>query len=100
MLPFSHVRLAIDALGAANYAEPRRIDADDKVIGRVARRLGAHGDSGERQVLFARLAVHELIAQPELLAPSRGRDLAALLDGNHRSLFAFAVGRLTKDAQT
>jgi hypothetical protein len=50
--------------------------------------------------LFARLAVHELIAQPELLAPSSSQDLAALLDGNHRSLFAFAVGRLTKASRT
>jgi hypothetical protein len=78
----------------------RRIDAGDDVIGAVARRLGAHGDKGDRQFLFARLAVHELIAQPELLTPSRSEALAALLDGNHSSLFAFAVGRLTKASRT
>jgi energy-coupling factor transporter ATP-binding protein EcfA2 len=78
----------------------QRIDADDEAIGAVAQRLGAHGDWGDRHFLFARLAVHELIAQPELLAPSSRRDLAALLEGNHRSLFAFAVGRLTRGART
>ena len=45
--------------------------------------------------MFARLAVHELIAHPELLTPSSGEPLASLLDGNYRSLFASAVRRLT-----
>jgi hypothetical protein len=76
------------------------IDADDDVIGAVAGRLGAHGDQGDRQFLFARLAVHELIARPGLLVPSSRRDLATLMDGNHRSLFAFAIGRLAQASRT
>jgi energy-coupling factor transporter ATP-binding protein EcfA2 len=102
------IRISRDPLAIETYARQRlldarrtqRIDADNEVIEAVARRLGGHGDRGDRQFLFARLAVHELIAQPGLLAPSSRRDLTVLLDGNHRSLFAFAVGRLTKASRT
>jgi hypothetical protein len=102
------IRVPRDPVAIETYVRQRlldarrmqRIDTDDNVIDAVARRLGAHGDSGDRQFLFARLAVHELIAQPELLAPSSSRDLANLLEGNHRSLFAFAVGRLTRASGT
>jgi hypothetical protein len=107
-LPPEIVRLSHDPVAIETYVRQRlldarrtqRIDADDDVIGAVARRLGAHGGRGDRQFLFARLAVHELIAQPELLAPSSSRDLAALLEGNHSSLFAFAVSRLTRASRT
>lgn len=102
--PPDTVRVSRDPAAIENYVRQRlfdarrtqRIDVDDHVIDAVAEQLGAHGDRGDRQFLFARLAVHELLAQPELLAPASSRELAALLDGNHRSLFAFAVTRLTK----
>jgi hypothetical protein len=102
------IRVPRDPVAIETYVRQRlldarrtqRIDADDNVIDAVAQRLGAHGDRGDRQFLFARLAVHELIAQPRLLAPSSSQDLAAIVDGNHRSLFAFAVGRLTKASRT
>lgn len=106
--PTDTVWVSHDPAAIENYVRQRlldarrtqRIDVDDNVIGAVAEQLGAHGDRGDRQFLFARLAVHELIAQPGLLAPSSSRELAALLDGNHRSLFAFAVTRLTKASRT
>ena len=106
--PIDVIRLSHDPAAIETYVRQRlldarhtqRIDADDDVIGAVARRLGAHGDWGDRQFLFARLAVHELIAQPGLLTASSSRCLAALLDGNHRSLFVFAVDRLTKASRT
>jgi hypothetical protein len=102
--PIDIIRVLRDPVAIEAYVRQRlldardkqRIDADDDVIGAVARSLGAYGDRGDRQFLFARLAVHELIAQPGLLAPTSRRDLATLLEGKHRSLFAFAVGRLTK----
>jgi energy-coupling factor transporter ATP-binding protein EcfA2 len=102
--PADVIRVAYDQVAIETYVRQRlldarrtqRIDVGDNEIDTVVRHLGAHGERGDRQFLFARLAVHELIAQPGLLAPSSQRDLAALLDGDHRSLFAFAVGRLTK----
>ena len=106
--PTDVIRVPHDPVAIETYVRQRlldarrtqRIDADDNVIDAVAQRLGAHGDRADRQFLFARLAVHELIAQPELLAPSKSQILAALLEGNHRSLFASAVGRLTKASRT
>ena len=106
--PTDVIRVPHDPVAIETYARQRlldarrarRIDADDNVIDAVARRLGAHGDNRDRQFLFARLAVHELIAQPGLLAPASSQNLAGLLGGNHRSLFAFAVGRLTKASRT
>src|SRR5262249_13057792 len=46
-----------------------------------------------QEFLYARLAVHEIIARPDLL--SRPDELAELLTGTHRDLFAAAVARLT-----
>jgi hypothetical protein len=102
--PADTIRLSHDPIAIETYVHQRlrdargmqRIDADDDVIDAVARRIGTHGDEGERQFLFARLAVHELITKPELLTPSNQRELNMLLEGNHRSLFDFVVGRLTK----
>jgi hypothetical protein len=102
------IRLPRDPVAIETYVrrqllaarDARRIDAHDDVIDEVAQRLGAHGDNGDRQFLFARLAVHEMVTQPELLLPSGRRELATVLDGDHRSLFAFAVGRLTKASRT
>jgi hypothetical protein len=95
------IRVARDAAAIETYVRQRlydarhrqQIDADDDVIGAVARRLA---DQDDRQFLFARLAVHELIARPELLTASGSQVLAALLDGDFRSLFAAAVRHLTE----
>jgi WD40 repeat protein len=48
-----------------------------------------------REFLFARLAVHEFIAQPTLLTHARRAERDALLAGSHRDLFTHAVARLT-----
>lgn len=48
-----------------------------------------------RQFLYARLAVHELLARPELTQPQWRHELQALLAHDHRRLFAQAVARLT-----
>ena len=55
----------------------------------------------DREFLYARLAVHELLATSTLLTdPARAGDLAALLARDHRELFRHAVDRLaTKDAR-
>ena len=97
------IRIDHDPVAIATYVRQRlsearraqRIDVGDDVIGAVARRLGAEDGRAGREFLFARLAVHELIAHPELLASSGSQALTSLLEGNHRSLFASAIGRLT-----
>jgi hypothetical protein len=94
------IRVARDAGAIETYVHQRLSDArlrqqiggSDDVISVVARRLGAQGT---QQFLFARLAVHELIARPELVAPSNKQALDVLLNGDLRSLFASALRRLT-----
>jgi WD40 repeat protein len=53
----------------------------------------------DRQFLFARLAVHEILARPDILARERRAELDTLLYGDHRTLFAAAVVRLAGQAQ-
>lgn len=50
--------------------------------------------SRDREFLFARLAVHEILANPQLL--SDRWTLNVLLDGNHRTIFASSVDRLKR----
>lgn len=64
---------------------------DDRLLQDVAVLIAGR----QRHFLFARLAVYELIARPELFVPDRRRDLEGLLNGDHRDLFAAAVGRLS-----
>ncbi|WP_203755562.1 WD40 repeat domain-containing protein [Actinoplanes cyaneus] len=87
------------------------VERDDAAVGRyVSRRLTAALGSGqepliaaltfgvqvrEQEFLFARLAVHELLARPGALRGAPDGGLARLLAGNHRTLFAAAVDRLT-----
>ncbi|MFJ4125677.1 NACHT and WD repeat domain-containing protein [[Kitasatospora] papulosa] len=52
------------------------------------------GDGTDRDFLYASLAVHEMLIDPGLLLPDRVRELAELLRGNHRTLFAAALQRL------
>jgi hypothetical protein len=53
-----------------------------------------------QEFLFARLAVHEILARPGVFAPERRSALEELLRGDHRSLFAVAVKRLATQAAT
>ncbi|WP_203794812.1 AAA family ATPase, partial [Actinoplanes derwentensis] len=46
--------------------------------------------------LYARLAVHEIAARPHLTTPAGADDLARLLGGDYRTLFAQAVARLSE----
>ncbi|MFC0105439.1 hypothetical protein [Kibdelosporangium aridum] len=73
-------RLTEARLGASSFA----IDA-------AADLLSATGG----EFLFARLVVHELMADPNLLTPSRVSDLVDLGRTTHRGIFARAVRRLS-----
>jgi WD40 repeat protein len=57
----------------------------------VARAAASIRDAGQ-EILYARLAVYELLAQPDLLAAAS--PVAELLGPDHRSIFAAAVARL------
>lgn len=96
----------LDALGRG--ATVLRVDRDpDAIATYVRRRLTASRTpeptvervvdlvgARPRQFLFARLAVHEVLARPSLM----DAELAVLLSGDHRTLFAAAVDRLTAAA--
>jgi hypothetical protein len=69
---------------------PAELRIDDAAISAVARSIS----SRDRHFLYARLAVHELIARPELLTAEHAPQLNALLARDHRSLFSAAVRRL------
>jgi WD40 repeat protein len=56
---------------------------------------GELGDSAA-DFLFARLAVHEILADPGIVAPHRVSDLRELTLTGHQGLFARAVGRLRR----
>jgi len=55
--------------------------------------LARTADAIGQEFLHARLAVHEIIARPDLL--THPAELAKLVTGTHRDLFAAAVARLT-----
>lgn len=79
-------------LGAARLSlAGRELDIDERVIADIADSISGGG----REFLFARLAVHELAARPELFEAEQRPELEALLGGDHRALFASAVRRLT-----
>jgi hypothetical protein len=82
----TYVRQRLEAARAA-----RVVRASDGRIATVAKRISGP----DRQFLFARLAVHEILARPQLLNPRRSRDLTDLLGADHRALFRAAVRRLT-----
>lgn len=62
--------------------------AEPELIADASVAIGA----AQRPFLFARLAVHEIAADPTLL---RSANLERLLTGDHRSLFTRAIARLT-----
>ena len=108
----------LDVLIAGGDAQVVTVDREAKAIVGYVRlrlaekaRLGALELSPERieelsvavagdahEFLFARLAVHEIIARPELLAPEYQAELQEMLTGSHRRLFARAVERLSTSA--
>jgi WD40 repeat protein len=53
-----------------------------------------------REFLFARLAVHEVLAEASLLSRARLGTFHRLLAGDHRNLFAAAVDRLDRAADS
>jgi len=67
-----------------------RLQADHATIQAAAAAIGRAG----RQFLFARLAVHEILARPELLTDV---GLADLITGDYQQLLAAAVRRLKVD---
>ena len=48
-----------------------------------------------REFLFARLAVHTILNSPDLLRQDNAEQLARLLTGDHKALFAYAVERIS-----
>ncbi len=86
--PQAVIRYVRQRLYAA--AAQRLLVAADTVIDSVAEAVAAGG----REFLFARLAAHEILARPGLLAPDREAELADLLSGDHGKLFAATVARL------
>lgn len=105
----------INALGRGEGTRVLEVTRDSEAIGRyVHRRLEAARSKGVlptdfdvddvvrliqaepgRQFLYARLAVHELLARPELTHAQQRSELVELLANDHRRLFAQAVARLT-----
>ncbi|MBB4763081.1 hypothetical protein ACFQFC_02675 [Amorphoplanes digitatis] len=85
--------LARDPQALAEYLRRQLADLDTATLDHLIDRI-ASDTTGTREFLFARLAVHELRADPALLSPARRADLDALLDGTHRTLFVAALDRL------
>jgi len=86
--PDAVARYVVQRLSAARRSTD--LDISDATITDVAEQIRARN----QHFLYARLAVHELIADPAVLSPSRRADLVELLSGDHRALFAAAVERL------
>jgi hypothetical protein len=100
---FAAVVVGLDTVAVTTYVQ-RRLRAalaalavwagdlgiNDAAVSAVAQSIGAKN----RQFLYARLAVHEILARPELLTATRREELTELLARDHRALFAAAVQRL------
>ncbi|GIE30966.1 hypothetical protein Ait01nite_040110 [Actinoplanes italicus] len=82
--------------GAVRRYVRRRIGSLTPATPKVAERIAAAIASRRQHFLYARLAVHEIAARPELLEPISVDMLAELLDGGHRGVFAAAVKRLAQ----
>ncbi|WP_327001105.1 hypothetical protein OHA72_39080 [Dactylosporangium sp. NBC_01737] len=79
-----------------DFTELHRRRPGDDVIRQTAERVAGN----DREFLFARLVVQELIQDPTLLTPGRARSLERLLAGTHRQLFDVTLARMgrTHDA--
>lgn len=71
-------------------------DGHPQAVSRIASLASGPG----REFLFARLAVHEVIANPGLLSAASREELEILLGQDHRTLFAAAVARLSAGSRT
>lgn len=89
----TRVTVDLDTAAVTRYVQRRlsTLQIDEDTAAEAARSVGAHN----RHFLYARLAVHEILARPELLAPANRGELADLLAQDHRGLFATAVRRLS-----
>jgi WD40 repeat protein len=96
--PVRVITVAQDASAVTRYVKQRlyaataqrRLAAGEEEIDGVATAIAGGG----REFLFAKLAIHEILARPGLLTPDRAAERAVLLSGNHRRLFVAAVARL------
>jgi len=82
------VRQRLSGAGHADEAVERAVDlitGTDPVTG------------AEQTFLYASLAVHEILANPNLLTITREDELAGLLGSGHGGVFAAAVDRLTRN---
>jgi hypothetical protein len=86
----TYVQRRLRAARAAHPVWASDLGIDDAAVSAVAHSIGAKN----RQFLYARLAVHEILARPELLTATRREELSQLLARDHRALFAAAVQRL------
>ncbi|RZT13177.1 hypothetical protein EV649_6366 [Kribbella sp. VKM Ac-2569] len=91
--PIATVTVDLDPEAVTRYVEHRlsALPIDPGTAAAAARSVGAHN----RHFLYARLAVHEILARPELLTADAQPELAELLQQDNRGLFATAVDRLT-----
>ncbi|SNS13151.1 AAA family ATPase [Actinomadura mexicana] len=80
------VRLSLAPLGQPS-------PAFDEAVADVVRLVTAD----EREFFDASLAVHEILADPGLLAPDRAAERAALLGSDRRALFRTALARLERE---
>jgi WD40 repeat protein len=89
----STVTVDLDRTAVTNYVKHRLTAAPlpAGAVDEVARTIGAHN----RHFLYARLAVHEILARPELVTRAARSELNGLLAQDHRGLFAAAVRRLS-----
>ncbi|WP_433685994.1 hypothetical protein [Nocardia sp. CA-119907] len=78
----------------AGARDADRIAIDDPTIERVVELIRAQ----QRQFLFARLAIHEILLAPSLLESKSAGDLKRMLSKDHKALFAAAVDRLIDQA--
>ncbi|TCC34014.1 hypothetical protein [Kribbella speibonae] len=93
LAPIGTVTVDLDPDAVTRYVEHRlsALPINRGIAATAARSVGAHN----RHFLYARLAVHEILARPELLTAEAQPELAELLEQDNRGLFAIAVDRLT-----
>lgn len=78
--------------GRAGVDVPALREVSDEDIDRSARLVSER----DREFLFARLAVYELIEDATLLTARRWKSLNILLEGDHQDMFAKALDRLAR----
>ena len=98
----------LDALGGAARLRIISVERDPDAVAEYVRRRLQRGNAPagriaaaastmaarNRQFLYARLAIHEILARPDLLDDDHRDELTDLLERDHRALFATAIRRL------